>query len=199
MRRHKSNRRFNPRGRLESYIHNATQERSKKVVFISECLLNQNIRAYGVKNTIGQGAVSDIVNELIRNGIGLSPVSCPEVEYEGLKRTACGKSHYNNQEYREICARIAEKVIIRYMMYRGDNYKVGGFICVNGSPSCAIDSCALGAGKGWSKEPGVFIEEFQKRLRKSNLTLDFIGAEMYNMNRTMDKIRSMVYRMQDRR
>jgi predicted secreted protein len=168
-------------------------ENSKKVVFISECLINQNIRAYGVKNVSGTGPVTEILNELIRNQIGFTVVSCPEVEYEGLRRRTCGKIRYDNPTYRTVCTKIAENVIKRLKMYLNDGYRVGGLICVNGSPSCGIDFCAIGGGEGWSNEPGVFIEELEKKLKENNLSLDYVGAEMYKMPKTIAKIRQMIY------
>ena len=113
--------------------------RAKKIFFVSECILNQNIRAYGVGNMDGSGAVCDIVNLLTSNDIGIAVVPCPELEYEGLKRKACNKDSYENPIYHKICVRAAEDVVKRYKMYLDDDYKVYGFICINGSPTCAID------------------------------------------------------------
>lgn len=168
-------------------------EKSKKIVFVSECLLNQNIRAYGVKNTKGSGPVAEIMDELVSSDVGINVVPCPEMEYEGLKRTACGKSRYETPEYRKICADLAKETIDRYKMYLNDGYDVSGFICINGSPSCGIDFCALGGGKGWGNEPGIFIEECIAELKKNNLDLNFIGAEMFHMNKTLKKIRDVIY------
>ena len=167
----------------------------KKVVFLSECLIKQNIRAYGVKNITGNGPVTEILNELMKNQIGISVVKCPEVEYEGLKRRSCGKIKYDHTAYRAICSKITEDVVKRLKMYLDDGYKVGGLICVNGSPSCGIDFCAIGGGEDWSNEPGVFIEELQKKVKESRLSLNYLGAEMYKMPKTIGKIRQMIYSM----
>jgi predicted secreted protein len=167
--------------------------RSKKIFFISECLVNQNIRAYGVRNVTGQGPLASVVNLLVENGIGLSVVSCPEIPYEGLKRKACGKCPYRNPKYRSVCEHEAQKLIDRYKLYIDDDYKVGGFICVNGSPSCAIDFCYDGKdGLTPCQESGVFIEEVQKKLMKENLTLSFIGIYFTRMEEGLTKIQNMI-------
>jgi predicted secreted protein len=167
--------------------------RSKKVFFISECLLNQNLRAYGVGNMKGQGPVSEIVETLTKNGFGFSVVECPEVTYEDLKRNACGKTPYNNEQYRKICNQRAQELINRYKLYLDDDYKVGGFICVNGSPSCACDYCYDGE-DGHTKilEPGVFIEEVQKQLKDNNLSLKFIGIRMKKLPEALEEIKSII-------
>ncbi|MFH1644496.1 MAG: hypothetical protein ABIA74_04965 [bacterium] len=169
--------------------------RSKKIFFISECLVNQNIRAYGVGNMKGQGPVAELLDLLIKNGIGLSVVSCPEIIYEGLKRNACGKERYNNSEYRKICSKKAQELIDRYKLYLDDDYKILGFICVNGSPSCAIDYCYCDkAGKTKCSEPGVFIEEAQKKLKEENLNLEFIGVRMKELSNVLEKINFIIIR-----
>jgi len=166
--------------------------RSKKVFFISECLVNQNIRAYGVGNMKGEGPVAELMNFLTNNGVGLSVVSCPEIMYEGLKRQACGKACYDNVPYRTICKNLAGEVINRYKLYLDDDYKVGGFICVNGSPSCAVDYCYCDKkGTEKCKGPGVFIEELEKKLAAENLQLQFLGfraKELDDLLKRLDKI-----------
>ncbi len=165
---------------------------TKKVFFISECLVNQNIRAHGVRNIKGEGPVAELMEFFVKHGIGLSVVPCPEIAYEGLKRQACGKACYDNDEYRKVCQRIADEVIKRYQFYIDDAYRIGGFICVNGSPSCAIDYCYHDKeGKHKCQGPGVFIEELQKKLKLANLTLNFFGfraKEMSDFLGTLEKV-----------
>lgn len=167
--------------------------RSKKTFFISECLVNQNIRAYGVGNMKGEGPVAELMNFLTNNGVGLSVVSCPEIMYEGLKRQACGKACYDNVPYRTICKNLAGEVINRYKLYLDDDYKVGGFICVNGSPSCAIDYCFCDyEGKEKCQQAGIFIEEVQKKLKENNLKLEFLGIRMKELDVALKKLNEII-------
>lgn len=170
--------------------------RSKKTFFISECLVNQNLRAYGVGNMKGEGPVAELIDLLVKNGIGLSVVSCPEIYYEGLKRKACGKARYRNPEYKKICNHAAKGIVDRYKLYLDDDYKVGGFICVNGSPSCAIDFCYDGV-SGHEKilEPGIFVESIQEELKRQNLDLEFIGVRMKDLNKVILRIEEIIQSM----
>ena len=169
------------------------ENRSKKVFFISECLVNQNIRAEGVRNIRGEGPVAELMTFFTQHGIGLSVVSCPEIAYEGLKRQACGKACYDNETYRQVCRQIADEVIKRYKFYLDDNYRIGGFICVNGSPSCAIDYCYCDKeGTQKCKGPGVFIEELQKKLGQENLKLDFFGFRAKDIDSFLENLEKVV-------
>ena len=168
-------------------------ERSKKVFFISECLLNQNIRADGVQNIEGDGPVSPIVKLLVDNGVGMTVVACPELKCEGLKRRACGKIRYQNlQGFRRICNESARELIERLQMYRDDGYKIGGFICVNGSPTCGADYCFLGCGKGRSQESGIFVEELKNELAQKGLDLTLIGYDRWHMQQCMSTIQRCI-------
>jgi predicted secreted protein len=170
-----------------------TAIRTKKVFFVSECLVNQNIRAYGVRNMKGQGPVADLMNLFVIHGIGLFVVPCPEIPYEGLKRFACGKAHYDNAAYRDICSKLAVDVVNRYRLFLDDEYKIGGFVCVDGSPSCAINCCYCDKeGTKRCQEPGIFIEEIKKELSNHGLALTFIGIKMSRLDEDLKKIAAII-------
>lgn len=164
--------------------------KTKKTFFISECLANQYIRAEGVHNTHGDGPVAELMQFFIKHGIGISIVPCPEIAYEGLKRTASGKEYYENPTYRSVCAHLAKDVITRYKMYLDDHYNVGGYICVNGSPSCAIDYCHVNNKK--CQGPGIFIEEIQKCLAENNMTMQFFGFKASQLEELIQKLETVV-------
>lgn len=167
--------------------------KTKKVFFISECLANQYIRAEGVYNIKGEGPVAGLMEFFVKHGIGMSVVPCPEIAYEGLKRKACGKECYDNPAYRKICSNIAEQVVTRYKLYLDDNYLVGGYICVNGSPSCAIDYCYSDKeGTKKCQGPGILIEELKKCLAANNLTLDFFGFKASELDGLLKKLENVV-------
>ena len=106
------------------------------------------------------------------------------------------KIHYQeDQAYRKMCATKAKSLVDRLEMYFADGYKIGGFVCVNGSPSCASDYCFLGCGQGRSKESGIFIEEVKKELSERRLSLRFIGYDKWNMRSCLEQIQNIIYEM----
>jgi predicted secreted protein len=179
-----------PKRRCLTCTPSRTIQRSKKVFFLSECIVNQNIRAQGVQNIEGDGPVSAIVQLLTQRGVGFTIVDCPELYYEGLQRRACGKDRYENEQFREICRSVIVKMIARYKMYLADGYKVGGFICINGSPTCAVDFCFRGKGK--CSESGVFVEELKKELEKANLGMALVGYDKWNVARVLSRISQII-------
>ncbi len=56
-------------------------QRSKNIVFVSHCLLNQNARAIGKERA--PGVIKDIVEVLNESGVGIVQLSCPQLEFNG--------------------------------------------------------------------------------------------------------------------
>ena len=81
-----------------------------KLVLLSHCILNQSIRAVGVKNKTGEGVLNEVLNELNRSDISLFQMPCTEYLWEGLERRAAGRQKYDNAQYREICKKTAREV-----------------------------------------------------------------------------------------
>jgi len=57
-------------------------ERGKKVVFVSHCLLNENTRYLG--GAFRKAGVDEIIMELQRQGIGIVQMKCPEQKAWGV-------------------------------------------------------------------------------------------------------------------
>ena len=51
-------------------------ERSRRVAFVSHCLLNENTRYLG--GAFRAGAVAELIDELVEHGIGICQMPCPE-------------------------------------------------------------------------------------------------------------------------
>jgi len=109
-------------------------QRSKKVVFATHCLLNQNARAKTVAKC--PGAVKEFLNFCLKNDYGIIPIDCPQLEFESLDRKPETKEFYNNDLSRKISASIAQKVLKQIKLYRKNSYQVCGIYGVEGSPTC---------------------------------------------------------------
>ena len=49
---------------------------SRKIVWVSHCILNQNTRFPG--SAVSSGAIEELVKPLIEKGIGIEQLPCPE-------------------------------------------------------------------------------------------------------------------------
>ena len=74
--------------RTASLIGRLADERSRRVVFLSHCLLNENTRYLG--GAFRPGAVREVVEPYLRDGVGIHQMPCPEQRAWGgvLKRYA---------------------------------------------------------------------------------------------------------------
>ena len=62
-------------------------ERSRRVVLVAHCLLNENTRYAG--GAARPGAVAEVVNELIAAGYGIHQLPCPERLAWEIGRASC--------------------------------------------------------------------------------------------------------------
>ena len=76
-------------------------ERSKKVVFVSHALLNQNAMAKGKERA--PGVVKEIVELLAEADIGIVQIPCPELDAFGLDRAPKSKDALDTKPFRTSC------------------------------------------------------------------------------------------------
>lgn len=69
--------------------------RSRKVILLSHCILNTNVRAQGlVLNPLHRAMASGLVSTLARLDYGLIQLPCPELEYFGAIRSEMASREY---------------------------------------------------------------------------------------------------------
>jgi uncharacterized protein YbbK (DUF523 family) len=128
-------------------------ERSRRVMLVSHCLLNENTRYAG--GAFHPGAVPQVVDELVRSGVGIHQLPCPEQRAWGgvLKRDLVrvygskGSVGYalrglalraflwhTARVYRRLARRVARDVAD----YRRAGIEVVGLVGVGASPSCGV-------------------------------------------------------------
>ena len=129
--------------------------RSGRVVFVSHCLLNENTRYLG--GAFHAGAVPGLVEGLVRSGVGISQLPCPEQRAWGgvLKRLLLrahgikGSPLYPLRRpllrfwvaYTELVyARLARQVVREIADYERSGFDVVGVIGVGSSPSCGVSN-----------------------------------------------------------
>jgi predicted secreted protein len=130
-------------------------QRSRKVVFLSHCLLNANTRYLGGAGR--RGSVAEIVQPCLEEGIGMVQLPCPEEHAWGgvLKRWLLGfygadaslsfrlraalfplMLFYTRRVYRSLARHVANQI----QDYLASGFEVLGIIGVDGSPSCGVQT-----------------------------------------------------------
>ncbi|WP_353095075.1 CD3072 family TudS-related putative desulfidase [Tissierella praeacuta] len=138
-------------------------ERSKKVVFISHCILNQNT----VVNPLARakGAYRDIVQEIMNNGIGIHQLPCPEYRHLGLNRKPMNKLEYDTVDFRTLCKDISKDAINMMKEYLENGYEIVGLIGINNSPTCSIRTTK-----------GILMEELLSLVEKEKIHLNTLDV-----------------------
>lgn len=130
-------------------------ERSKKIIFVSHCILNENIRYLG--GAFRKGCIDEIIDEIQNHGIGIIQMKCPEQKAWGgvlkkhiwLPLGAKNKFLYKiikiflpffiwNTE--RVYKSIAKDVVAELTDYITSGYEVVGIIGIAGSPSCGVNT-----------------------------------------------------------
>jgi len=175
-------------------------ENSKmKVVFVANCLLNQFMRARGVKNVYKVGdrekaIVEPLLDLFKKYDVAIEQLPCIEVLYEGLIRKAGGQNRYNTVMFRDLCTFHAKQIVKLIKEYLKAGIKVCCIIGVDGSPTCGVTLTSLGFGK-WARDKGIFMKILEEMLRKEGINIPFIGMRMrkpYEFENSLKEIEKII-------
>ncbi|MFX0042363.1 MAG: hypothetical protein ACFE8L_05590 [Candidatus Hodarchaeota archaeon] len=160
-------------------------KRGKKIIYVSHCLLNQNLRFPGI--AVQSGAIVELITILIRNGIGIELLPCLERKgWGGVSRKTFYKFfpfinktigtkkfpitklilRFWLSRFKKKCRKEAKKIVNQMIDYVKSGYTILGIITTNDSPTCGYTKTinlleALKKYKAFGMTP--------KALRKPNL------------------------------
>ena len=159
--------------------------RSKKVVIVAHCVLNQNAR---IDTCATAPAVfPKVVEALVERDIGILQYPCPELGFLGMGRQGqdCASwdgsyEHESGEVYdqmivpegREYLRGVAENLVCQVKEYKKYGFKVLGVLGILASPTCGV---GLKYYKGLDETDGAFIEELKKVLDEAGLDLPILG------------------------
>ena len=168
---------FGSLGRKLSRLIGRTDDRdvrSRRMVAVIECLLNQNARDAGAAVFPAMnGAVIDLCRQ---HDIGLLQMPCPEIACLGLARERQpGQSlreALDTEAGRACCARLAGEVVDRLQAYMRAGYQVVAALGGNqGSPGCAVH-CGR---EGVLETSGIFMRELAAELARRQIALPLMA------------------------
>ena len=111
-------------------------ERSKKIVFVSNCILNANNKVAEFARY--PGMFTQVVEILDKYGAGLIQMPCPEVLHIGNQRWWHDRNLYNNAGYRRFCRKLAEQMADYMENYAIAGYDILAILVCDGSPTCGL-------------------------------------------------------------
>ncbi|MFC2165640.1 CD3072 family TudS-related putative desulfidase [Acidobacteriota bacterium] len=159
-------------------------KRSGKMVVVAHCILN--VHSLEDNLAIYPGLEQEIVELLIKKGVGIYQIPCPEVELSGIFRKALPKESYNHPKIRRFYRTLADNIANTLHQYVKKEYEIIAVIGAQGSPTCG-----LGFVGRWKDDiegerefprdiefvpgAGVFMEELKEALAKINIHPEWIG------------------------
>ena len=163
-------------------------ERSKKIIFVSHCLLNQNARPMGGEKY--PGAVKELLELFAESGVGIIQIPCPQLEFnEGLNRRPKLKESDTNG-FRTKCQKLSCNIIEKIENYLRKNYNILGILGVEMSSTCGVYQ--VQNGKRVVPGKGIFIEELEKEMQRKNFQVPIIGLNLNNIFSSMEKVQSLL-------
>ena len=153
-------------------------KRSGRIALVAHCILNQNSRVFGLAER--SSAITEIVEFLIRNDMGIIQMPCPELTYAGILRKSQTKDQFDNAIFRNHCRKIAEEIVEQVQEYSKGKIKARIIIGVDGSPSCGIT------------DSGILIEELRSMLKKKRFTVPFYGIRYERLSEDLAKLRKLI-------
>jgi len=119
-------------------------QRSKRILIVSHCILNQNTVIDNEARA--EGAVQSATEWALKEGFGILQLPCPEFTFLGLNRPSMTYEEYNTPEYRKHCREILKPILHQAEEYTANGYEIVGMLGIQSSPSCDTTR-------------GIFIEE----------------------------------------
>ena len=164
--------------------------RSKRVVFVSHCLLNQNTRAINQERY--PGIVKEIMELFLEADIGIVQLPCPQIEQNGggIKRKFQPGKVLEGNGYRAECKKMSTSIIKQIEKYLKEDYNVVGIVGVEFSPTCAVHQ--INNGKKNVPGRGILIEELESKMQKKNFQVPIIGVNLNNIFSSTEKIQSLL-------
>ncbi len=175
-----------------------TDKRSKRIVLVSHCLLNQNSISDNTADF--PGTFSKAVDILLEADIGIVQMPCPELMCLGLDRGDIdgGKREavVENSRIRRELEKRPEKIasLVGHVVYQLEEYKKNGFsvigiIGVNRSPSCGVETTSEDDSE--VKGMGVFMDALSRELEKRGIESQIVGVKTSEVEKSLEKIRRL--------
>ena len=140
-------------GRLGELQRALADQRSRRVVFVSHCILNENVRYLG--GAARRGGVDEVVDGFRAAGMGVCQMPCPEQRAWGgvAKRHlvpmygSAGTLRYRLRHpltwfflcrTRWVYARLARQVVRDIADYVRSGCEIAGVVGIGASPSCGV-------------------------------------------------------------
>lgn len=175
--------------------------RSKSVIFVAHCILNQNSISDGT--ACFPGCIAEILELLSSAEVGIVQMPCPEMLCLGLDRgnvdggsapvleenTRIGNM-LNEAPSPQKIQHMVQQIVFQISEYRKHHLDIKGIVGINRSPSCGVETTS----KDSHEVPGegVFIEALRHELDEQDLSVDIVGIKGFEMESAVITVRRLL-------
>lgn len=176
-------------------------KRSKQILLLAHCLLNQNSISDGTADFPGQ--FREVIDLIIEKHIGILQLPCPELLCLGLDRGDRDGGHREllteNSRIRNLMTRSANmkrvKRLVRLIVcqveeYRKFGFEILGLIGIDRSPSCGVDTTSIHDRE--EKGRGIFIHVLLEELAGRGISIEAVGVKTSQVEASMDKVKRLI-------
>lgn len=164
-----------------------TDGRSKKVVFLAHCILNQN--AAPDTCAVYPAAFKEVIGVFLNADVSIKQMLCPELLYFGLDRRPPEdwditaeemdtrvREIFSDDDGMEVCEQLAAASVYQVKEYLKNGIDVLGIIGVNRTPTCGVETT-------WSdgreeNGQGVFIDVLSRALSVEGINIPIKGISL---------------------
>lgn len=158
----------------------------KRVAIVCHCVINQSTRAWwgdgGASSE--EGMISDAVGVLMKHGVGLVQMDCPEFGLYGNPRPARSKDEYDTPEFRRRCREIAIQACdqMENLLKNSLDPKIEliAVVGIDNSPSCGVEGTTrtVDGRRVGAPGRGLLIEFLEMEMRLRGIDAPFIGLNL---------------------
>lgn len=176
-------------------------KRSKKVLLVAHCVLNQNAKLD--ECAFYPGAIREVSEVLINSDVGILQMPCPELLCLGLDRQVKrGTSPTVEEEdtrianllaeekSQHILHKIVDELVYQIQEYDKDGFTIKGIVGMNGSPSCGVE--LTWADDEEKRGPGAFIRMLKEKLQQKGLDIPIRGIKAYEPEEAVAVVKSLL-------
>jgi len=175
--------------------------RSKTIVFVAHCILNQNSNSDGTATY--PGAIKEIIELLCESHVGIVQMPCPELLCLGLDRGNIDGSSCpvveENTRIRMMMSResatskirqLVQNLVFQISEYLNYGFDIRGIVGINRSPSCGVDTTSNNNRE--IEGEGVFIEALHNELNKNKIDIEIVGIKAFEPEKASKAIRKLM-------
>jgi predicted secreted protein len=177
-------------------------QRSKKVILVLHCLLNQNARIDGC--AYFPGAMGEAARVVIDSGIGVLQMPCPELCCLGLDRSGQRRGDTNigireallDGDGAKACRELVQRVMLNVNEYRKHGFQIIGVVGNDGSPACGVATTHY-LDRGEGPGPGAFMMMLRDELERNGLDLPFVALRDHEWEERTERVRALLAAAQE--